>query len=179
MINIDAKDHVYLGSQNQLRIQTAKAQDSLRIKGQNGIYDVSIGGQAALQVLGTGAQGVILEGGDLGGIGTVTDPLTTSLKSGTLTARAGKGIYIQELNNDLSIASIFSSMFVGLEAQGSILNAADPASPVTIQANGLNLTAVTGAIGSVGNMLKVAVGPDEGVELRGIRRSGNLPGESG
>jgi hypothetical protein len=158
VINIEARDHVYLGSQSDLRIQTAKAGESIRIKGQGSIYDVSIGGQGALQ--GGGAQGVILEAAQ-GSIGTASNPFTMKLASGTtLTARAGRNIYIEELSEDLSLASIYSPKAVYLTAAGSILDASGYASPVTIQAEGINLIADSGRIGSAASLLKVAAGAD-------------------
>ena len=170
VINIEAQDHVYLGSQTDLRIQAAVAGESIRIKGQGSIFDVSIGGQAALQ--GGGTQGVILEAAE-GSIGTSSKPLTMVLNPGTpLTARAGQGIYINELTGDLNVAYMYTPLFVNLTAAGSILNGAAPASVVTIQGNGVNLTATNGSIGAVGNLLKVAVGPDADAGLSAFAGGG-------
>ncbi|MDR3566097.1 MAG: leukotoxin LktA family filamentous adhesin [Negativicutes bacterium] len=157
-----ARDHIYLGSQNDFRIKTATANDSIRLKVQGGLYDVATGTAA---LIGGGTTGVILEAANAG-IGSSTNPFRMQLTAGSpLTARAGDDIYISQVTGNLSVASLYTPSTLHITAAQSIFDASDPASPTTMMGNGIFLTATSGSIGTLVNPLKVSSGPTAGMEI--------------
>ena len=150
-ILVEGQDHVYLGSREPLYVKAVESAGSIRVKGTQGIFDVSLPGEAAIR-----GGSTIVEGGD-GGIGTSTNPLTVQLQHGAqLIARAAQGIYIHELAGDLNVAQVYGLSGIHLQAKGSILAAGT--SPVVIEGREVNLVAETGAIGEESRLVGVIVG---------------------
>ena len=135
-IDVEAKNNVYLGSRAPIYVKTVQSGGSIRIKGADGIYNVSTSGPAAIQ----GGR-TILEGGASGGIGTAETPLTVALRDGSaLTARAAEDIHIQEVLGSLHVAEINGQGNVILRAKDSILDARGER-PLAVRGSGVNLIA--------------------------------------
>ncbi|NLU41317.1 MAG: hypothetical protein GXX08_03845, partial [Firmicutes bacterium] len=152
-VDVQATGHVYLGSIDPIYVKTVSSQDSIRIKGKDGIYSVTAPGQVSIQ-----GKRTILEGGD-GGIGTADTPLILSLLEGAqLTARAAEIIHIHETNGNLNLAEIFSLSDVDLFAKGSILDSRGRR-PVAVMGGAVNLESAEGLIGHSSNPLAIGVSP--------------------
>ncbi len=151
-IDVEGNDHVYLGSRQPLYVKAVESGGSIRVKGTEGLYDVSLPGTAAIS-----GGNTIVEGGD-GGIGSAADPLTLALKTGAeLTARAAQDMYINELFGDLNVAQMYGEGDIHLRARGSILTSG--ASPVTIQGSSIDLVAEEGSVGGPLNPLALMLSP--------------------
>jgi filamentous hemagglutinin family protein len=145
-IDVEAKNNVYLGSRAPIYVKTVQSGGSIRIKGADGIYNVSTSGPAAIQ----GGR-TILEGGASGGIGTAETPLTVALRDGSaLTARAAEDIHVQEVLGSLHVAEINGQGNVILRAKDSILDARGER-PLAVRGSGVNLIAEQGGIGTAEN----------------------------
>ncbi len=150
-INVEAKDNVYLGSQIPIYVNTVLSGDSIRIKGRDGVYQVTTSGDATIQ----GGR-TIIEGGD-GGIGTVDNPLEIRLNAGAaLTARAQADIYIREVAGNLNVAEIYGVNQINLWAFDSILDQRGER-PMAIYGNAVNLVANQGSIGSIDSPLAIGL----------------------
>lgn len=151
-VTIEASGHVYLGSEQDVNIDRIGSNQSIRIKGSKGIYNVALGAYANI----TGGN-LILEASD-NSIGTPAAPVTIALNPGaTLTARAGENIYITEQPgslNGMNVDGIYAVNHVSMVANGSILDAYDDAL-LDIRSESLNLRSETGSIGSMDNLLEI------------------------
>ena len=148
-ITIDAGDHVYLGSEQDVNIDRIGSNQSIRVKGSKGIYNVALGAYANI----TGSD-LILEASD-NSIGTPVAPVTIALNPGaTLTARAGESVYITEQAGSMNVDGIYAVNHISLVAAGSILDAFDDAL-LDIRSESLNLHGLTGAIGAMDNLLEI------------------------
>ena len=146
-----ARDHVYLGSEQSIKVKSVSGGDLIRIAGKDGIYTVET--VPAIQ----GGR-TILEGGSEA-IGTADSPLIIDLLDrAALTARAGQATYIREYEGDMHVAEIFSYGDVHLFAKGSILDARGDR-PLTIMGHGVNLISDTGSIGTEADQLVVSISP--------------------
>ncbi|MCP4992917.1 MAG: calcium-binding protein, partial [Gammaproteobacteria bacterium] len=159
-ITILSQTHVYLGSEQDINIDTIQAGNiisgggAVRIKGAAGIFDDSIGGSANVTGGGVNA-GIILEAAGhntLQGIGTDTEPLIIDQLGGRLTARSSNNINLKAINHDLLVDTIYSSNgTVTITAEKSILNGNED-DQWNINASALTL--LSGAsIGASGNAL--------------------------
>ncbi len=139
-----------MGSRAPIYVKTVESGGSIRIKGADGIYNVSTSGPAAIQ----GGR-TILEGGD-SGIGTTETPLTVALREGAeLTARAGKDINIYEVLGSLNLAEIYGESNVTLRAKDSILDARGER-PFAVMGRSVNLIADQGSVGTASSPLHLA-----------------------
>ncbi|MGV3499769.1 MAG: leukotoxin LktA family filamentous adhesin [Hydrogenophaga sp.] len=122
-----------IGSESDLRIGQVSAADEVRIK--TGASLLGTAGQTNVV-----ANSAVLEAGQ-GGIGSAATPLTVDLAdSGTLTARAGTDLFVQEVNGNMAVDSVFARGDVSLQAQGSIVEAREDAA-LDVRGTGVSLTA--------------------------------------
>jgi hypothetical protein len=118
-ITITAGSHVYLGSEQDINIDSVTGGDAIRIKGAGGIFEV---GSGTAVTGGDAGGGVILEAGGTT-IGTPDRPVGVNLLGGSLTARATGDITLAGRTSDLYIDGIYSEEgAVTVTAEGSILN---------------------------------------------------------
>ena len=150
---VEARDNIYQGSRAPLyvRLLTSHQLDSVRIKGKEGLFDVSTESGAIY------AGSAILEGGD-GGIGEADRPFRIGLSAGgTLTARAAGDIYVRDVRTSINVAQVYSQGDVYLDAWGSIVPAGD--SPLAIQGENIELVARVGGVGTSERPLVLQSGP--------------------
>ena len=147
-VDITAGKNVLLGSTTDIRINQVTAGDNvtgdkIRIKGSLSILDAAAPGLVNVR-----GNDVILEAAQ-GGVGTKADRIgITFLAGGTLTARAKDGVYVNAVNSDLRLESVYSeSGDAYLTADGSILELFRN-DLTKIRANRVELIAKGGAIGS-------------------------------
>ena len=115
-IIINARDHVYLGGEQDINIDQITGGNMIRIKGGEGIYNVATGDWANIS-----GSGLIVEAaGET--IGTEESALNIDLDdAGALTARARLGIYLYETAGDLNIDTVYSeSGHMALGSESSI-----------------------------------------------------------
>jgi filamentous hemagglutinin family protein len=144
-ITVDARDRIYLGGESDLNVESVLSGGAVRIKGGQGVYDVSTGAAPTVQ-----AAGLIVEAA-AGDIGSAAAPLRIALAPGSaLTARAGGDIHIAERVGDLRVAEMFADGAVDLVAPGSIVDARGAAA-VAIDAVGARLASLGGSIGAPGS----------------------------
>lgn len=150
-IAIDARDRIYLGGESDLNVESVLSGGAVRIKGGQGVYDVSTGAAPTVR-----AEGLIVEAA-AGDIGSSAAPLRVALENGTtLTARAGGDIHIAERVGDLRVAEMFADGAVDLVAPGSIVDARGAAA-VAIDAVGARLASLGGSIGTAANPFALRV----------------------
>ncbi|HMM75895.1 MAG TPA: leukotoxin LktA family filamentous adhesin [Gammaproteobacteria bacterium] len=141
-ILIEGRDHVFLGGEQDLNIESVTSDGQVRIKGGQGVFDVSIGAAPAVQ-----ADGLIVEAGG-GDIGAANAPLRVALAPGSsLTARASGSLYVDEIAGDLNVAAVFAGQHAGLAAAGD-LNDVRGRAVAAIDAASASLGSRGGAIGS-------------------------------
>lgn len=148
-VTIDANDHIYLGSKEDINIDRIGTSQSIRVKGSKGIYNVALGAYSNI----TGGD-LILEASDES-IGTPAAPISIALNPGaTLTARAKDSVYITEQAGAMNIDGVYAENHVSLIAAGSILDAYNDAL-LNIRSESLNLQALSGSIGAGSNLLEI------------------------
>ena len=149
-INITAATHVYLGSEEDINVDSITGGDAIRIKGAQGIYDVT--GGTKTNVTGGGTNGgIILEAANAT-IGTSAHAITVDELAGSFSGRSSGDIYLKAVNHDLVVDGIYSSGGnVFITASGSILNG-NADSEWNINARSATLTAGN-SIGASGNAL--------------------------
>ncbi len=151
-IDLKASGYVYVGSEKDMflkKIEAAQDKD-VRIKGKEGIYDVSYDDSPTII-----ANDLILEGSN-GNIGTVDNPLLIDLKNGgVLTARAGGDIYLKEVSGDTYLSYVYTKGLFSFEGANDLLNA-DGDETDNIRAKTLDLT-VPGYIGLENNRINVNI----------------------
>ena len=156
-LEVKARDHVYLGSQEPIYVKAVESGSDIRIKGKEGLYSVSGG----INVI--SGHNLIIEGGT-GGIGDLSNPIKLDLTpDSTVIARATEDIYLESLNGDLNVAEIFSRSGVFLSASGSIVNFGGERDYV-IEGNRIELMA-GGTVGHQDNVFTVVSG-DGGVSVQ-------------
>src|SRR5208283_1762633 len=153
-IDINAGANVYLGAEDyNLNIDHITAGQDVRIKSKAGVFNVAASGANVT------AADLILEASATT-IGTSSDdPFITDLSAGgTITARAGSDIYIEELSGNMNVDTMYSqSGGVYLAASnGSILDALQ-SGLVNIEANSFQFTASQGGIGQSGGYLELEI----------------------
>ncbi len=161
-VTIAAMTHVYLGSEQDINIDTVTGGDVIRIKGGRGIYDVGAEGDV------TGAD-IVLEAAD-SALGSADRPIDVTLLRGTLTARATGDIFLAAgPGRDLYVDGIYSeSGQVTVTAQGSIFDG-NGEDVWNIRAEAVTLTATGGSIGSAVNPLMTELPlADAGLPGRGL-----------
>ena len=166
-ISINSSTHVYLGSEQDINIDSIVGGDGIRIKGAQGIYDVSDGTHA--NVTGGSASGeIILEAAE-STIGTAAHALIIDQLAGKLTARAMNDINLMAINHDLPVDTIYSnSGNVTITAEKSILNG-NGDDQWNINANALTLVSAGGSIGASGNALNTELpAPDNSKPGHGL-----------
>ncbi|MGE3774179.1 MAG: hypothetical protein AB7I32_14740, partial [Gammaproteobacteria bacterium] len=150
-ILVEGRDHVYLGGEQDLNVESVISNGQVRIKGGQGIFDVSTA--AAPTVHG---DGLIVEAAR-GDIGTAGAPLRVALAAGsTLTARAGGALHIDERRGDLNVAEVFAGGRAQLAAAGDLRDARGRA-VVAVNAAAAALTSRGGSIGTAANPFAVRV----------------------
>ena len=165
-----ASGDAFIGSEEDLRINSVSATNNIRIKTAGSLIN------AATVAGGVNVAGsnIILESAN-GGIGAIPDPTTGLLSSplvinhgvnSSLIARAAGDIWIQTPQG-LTVDTIFSRNNVKLDAVGSILDM--PGDSITtpqlnIRSNNITLVSRTGSIGEDDNALDVGVNPDGRVD---------------
>lgn len=150
-IDIQASDHIYLGSEADLNVGqiSTSADSTIRLLASSGIYDTS--GDDNANIVG---KELIIES-DAGSIGTAANPLTLDLDSqlGSLHARSNNNIYLRALFGDLFIDQIYTPGNVSLEVDGSLYDAQDD-DITDIKAKNIKLI-VSDSIGEADNHLKI------------------------
>lgn len=142
-IRIEGRNHVYLGGEQDLNIRSVQSNGPVRIKGAEGIFDVSTDAAPTVR-----ASGLIVEAAH-GDIGATGDPLRIALADGTaLTARAGGSIFLDERLGDLRVASVLAKGTADLSAQRAIIDARGARDSVAINAAAIRLSSRTGDVGS-------------------------------
>ncbi|CCU79431.1 hypothetical protein HSACCH_01331 [Halanaerobium saccharolyticum subsp. saccharolyticum DSM 6643] len=143
-ITAEAVDHVYLGSEKSIYIDSIIGGKEIRVKGKNGIYSTTSESEVNIE-----GSSTILEGGD-GGLGTINKELILKLKEDSdLIARTFEDINIYQKDGDLNLTFIYSENgTVNLTADGYINDRRGEIRDYTINANGLNLESKTASIGS-------------------------------
>lgn len=148
---IDARDRIYLGGEGDLNVESVISGGAVRIKGAQGVFDVSTGAAPTVQ-----ASGLIVEAAE-GDIGTAAAPLRIALVAGSaLTARAGGDIHVAERAGDLRVAEMFADGGVDLVAAGSILDARGAAA-VAVDAAGARLASLGGSVGTAADPFTLRV----------------------
>ncbi|MGE0335313.1 MAG: hypothetical protein AB7Q76_08500 [Gammaproteobacteria bacterium] len=140
-IAIDARSRVYLGGEQDLNVQSVQADGAIRIKGAQGVFDVADGATPAVR-----GSGLIVEAA-AGDIGRADAPLTVALGGGTLRARAGGSLYVDERAGDLRVAEATAHWHAGLAAAGSLVDARGLAA-VALRADSARLVSRAGDIGT-------------------------------
>ncbi|GAM68906.1 hypothetical protein JCM19236_2903 [Vibrio sp. JCM 19236] len=149
-ISATATGNVYLGSEQSMQIDSVSG-DNVRIKSKQDLTD-GTGNGASVSAGST----LILEAGS-GAIGSESNRFNIDLAAdATLTARAESDIFITEINSDINIATIFSSGGTVdlLAVNGSIVDSFDH-DYENIRAVDVVLTANSGGIGAIGNLLDI------------------------
>lgn len=142
-IHVEGRSHVYLGGEQDLNIKSVTSDGQVRIKGAEGIFDVSTDAAPTVR-----AGGLIVEAAH-GDIGAAGDPLRIALANGTtLTARAGGSIFLDERAGGLRVASVLAKGTVELSALGSVTDARAAQDSVAINAAAIRLSSRTGDVGS-------------------------------
>ncbi|MFW6273458.1 MAG: leukotoxin LktA family filamentous adhesin [Halanaerobium sp.] len=143
-ITAEAVDHVYLGSEKDIYIDSIIGGKEIRVKGKNGVYSTASEGEVNIE-----GSSTILEGGD-GGLGTADKELILKLKEDSdLTARTFEDINIYQKDGDLNLAFIYSENGdINLTADGYLNDRRGEIRDYTINANGLNLESKNASIGS-------------------------------
>ena len=143
-ITAEALDHIYLGSEKSIYIDSIVGGKQIRVKGKNGLY--STGTEAEVNIEGSST---ILEGGD-GALGTTDKELILKLKQGAdFTARSAKDINVYQKDGGLNLAFIYSKEGdVNLTADGYINDRRGEIRDYSISANNLNLESKNHSIGS-------------------------------
>ena len=160
-----ASGYALIGTERDLRIDRVTAMGEVRIKGAGSLINAASVSGAVNVVSGNR---IILEAAN-GGIGSIPDEdgnVDTPLRvdaAGDLVARSAEDVWI-EAAGDLSIDTVYSRKDVGLVAQGAI-NDAHAGEPVltpetNVRARTIELTAVSGSIGTPGNALDLGVNRD-------------------
>ncbi len=137
---VDARSRVYLGGEQDLNVQAVKADGAIRIKGAKGVFDVADGTLPAI----TGS-GLIVEAAS-GDIGRADAPLSIALAGGSLRARAGGSLYVDERVGDLRIAEAIARGRAELTGVGDIVDARGLAA-VALRADSARLASREGDIG--------------------------------
>ncbi|GAM76385.1 hypothetical protein JCM19241_3922 [Vibrio ishigakensis] len=149
-ISATATGNVYLGSEQSMQIDSVSG-DNVRIKSKQDLTD-GTGNGASVSAGST----LILEAGS-GAIGSESNRFNIDLATdATLTARAESDIFITEINSAINVATIFSSGGVVdlLALNGSIVDSFDH-DYENIRAVDVVLTANSGGIGAIGNLLDI------------------------
>ncbi|MFP1644556.1 leukotoxin LktA family filamentous adhesin [Pontitalea aquivivens] len=126
----------------------------------------------------TGSQAVqggviILEAGNAGAIGAADKPLTVNvLDGGSLTARAGKGLYVHAPVSGLPLREIFSGGAVSLVAAGAITDLVGADVPRIISGGALLLDGAS--IGTVDALLGIRMDDTTGATATVITRMGDV-----
>lgn len=142
-IHVEGRSHVYLGGEQDLNIKSVTSDGQVRIKGAEGIFDVSTDAAPTVR-----AGGLIVEAAH-GDIGAAGDPLRIALANGTaLTARAGGSIFLDERAGGLRVASVLAKGTADLSALGSVTDARAAQDSVAINAAAIRLSSRTGDVGS-------------------------------
>ncbi len=145
VIDIQAENFVYLGSEEDVNIKRVDSIDnSIRLKIGGKISNVADPGEANLI-----ADDVTIDADD--DIGTPEIPITTDLRAGGgLIARSKGNIYLYETAGDLSVDQVLSSKNVVLGARGSLLDH-NADSYLNVQAGDIHLYTLLGGIGTADN----------------------------
>ncbi len=159
LVATTALGRAFIGSEQDLRIETVSATGEIRIKTAGSLISAPPAPLAPNVIGGS----LILEAAD-GGIGLRADPangvgaapMKIRLAGGsTLIARASEDIYVLEDSGDIGVDTVFSRRDVQLDAAGSILDAY-PNDDLNIRSRALDLNA-GGAIGAGANFLDVGL----------------------
>ncbi|MDX2182860.1 MAG: leukotoxin LktA family filamentous adhesin [Gemmatimonadaceae bacterium] len=147
---VEGRDHVYLGGEQDLNIKSVTSDGQVRIKGAEGIFDVSTDAAPTVR-----AGGLIVEAAH-GDIGAAGDPLRIALANGTtLTARAGGSIFLDERLGNLRVASVLAKGTADLSALGGVTDARVAQDSVALNAAAIRLSSRTGDVGSAASPFSV------------------------
>lgn len=169
-LSASASGRVFIGSEQDLRIDRITAGDEVRIKVAGALLNaasapatvnVSSGGRLILEAASGGIGGTL----DAGSVFLTPFGIQLTAPDAGLIARAGSDIWLAA-DSGLFVDTVFSIGNVRLDARGSILDfqlterALDPA--LNILARNIALSSTTGMIGSPTNALDVAVSNEDG-----------------
>jgi len=150
-ILVEGRDHVFLGGEQDLNVESVVSDGQVRIKGGQGVFDVSTAAAPTVQ-----AEGLIVEAAR-GDIGRADAPLRIALAAGsTLTARAGGSLYVDEARGDLNLAEVFAGDRAQLAAAGDLRDQRGRA-VVAVDAAAAALTSRGGSIGTAAHPFAVRV----------------------
>ena len=156
-LTVHADGFAYIGSEENIMATDIRANGELRVKtGKKITADPSASGAVISGCLTSdSACSVILEAGGAS-IGTLNNPVTTNIPApyGSLIARAGNNIFIEQVSGDLLIDVIYAPNLVNLNASaGSLLDAFDDEN-LNIKTGDLVLNALND-VGELTNLLEI------------------------
>ena len=167
-LNVSALDanRIYIGSEGNLDISGIQGLGDVRIRS-NG----SLTGSAASTQADVTGKHIILESASQS-IGTEADFLrVTQLAGGSLTARAGNNIWIEALNQDLALGTLFAKNTLTLKTAGDVQQFAADAG-VDIRAASLTLD-IAGSFGAAGDVINaIGIGLNSDGELNAVIAGG-------
>ena len=156
MINVNADNNVFLGSENDLRIGTIVAGEAVRIKTGMGIINASVDGASATNVQ---SGDLVLEaatssiGGDSAAERFYVD-LNTNTNTNTdaiLTLRASGDVYVTERTGNINLGTLYSqSGSINLTTlDGSIVDGLDHDYANIVASTAIRLVANGGSVGEM------------------------------
>ena len=168
-LNVNSNGFVYLG---------ADTTDAYPTGGDANLEQVIGAGEVRIKVSGSilnaaNTSGSVIQGHKAileaasGSIGTALKPVTLTLTGGgtpsqaTLVARAQDGVWLSQ-TGDMRVADVYSPASVSLTASGAIIDARGERTR-SIEADGITLTALGGAVGTELNPMRVKSSLSSGV----------------
>jgi filamentous hemagglutinin family protein len=149
-------ERIYIGSENDLNISGIIGLGDVRVR-TNGYLT----GSAADGIAEVVGKDIILESGSQS-IGSEDDLFRISqLIGGSLTARAGNNIWLEAINDDLAIDTVFSKNLFTLKTAGDVVEYT-PDTGVDVRADSvvLEISGSFGVAGDLANSIDVALNPE-------------------